>query len=241
MPLYAAYRSTVRAKVRALQADAPALPAEQRTRALQLARAHVQLAVGELSLPAERPCLVLVAGLPGTGKSVLAGGLAREAGFEWLRADAIRKQLAGLDPLAPARADVRAGIYTPEWNDRTYGECLARAKELLFAGRRVLVDASFKEEARRIAFLDAARDWGVPARILVCRASPAQVRQRLSDRSGDPSDADWSIYQHVERTWEACGWRTAAVLDEIDTSGPIESSLALARERLAAAHLGDRP
>jgi aminoglycoside phosphotransferase family enzyme len=113
VPLYVAYRSAVRAKVRALQATAPGIPPAERERAFQLARAHVQLAVGELATPGERPCLVLVGGLPGTGKSVLSGGLAGAAGLVWLRADAIRKELAGLDPLASGRSEVRAGIYTP--------------------------------------------------------------------------------------------------------------------------------
>lgn len=236
-PLYVAYRSTVRAKVRAMQAVAAGIPESQRAHALQLARAHVQLAVGELAPHGERPCLVLVAGLPGTGKSVLSRGLAREAGFAWLRADAIRKELAGLDPLASASADVRSGLYTPEWNDRTYGECLARAKELLFLGSRVLVDASFKEERRREAFVDAAREWGVPVRLLVCTSQGTLVKQRLAARTKDPSDADWTIYEHVQRTWEPFGARTGAVYDEVDTSGTPAESLAHALSALRAAEL----
>lgn len=49
VPLYVAYRSTVRAKVRALHAAAPSIPAEQRAEALRLARAHVRLALDELA------------------------------------------------------------------------------------------------------------------------------------------------------------------------------------------------
>jgi aminoglycoside phosphotransferase family enzyme/predicted kinase len=237
VPLYVAYRSTVRAKVRALQANAPGIPAAQRAEALQLARAHVQLAVGELALPGERPCLVLIGGLPGTGKSVLSSGLTAGDVFTWLRADAIRKELAGIDPLTSGRTDVRTGIYTPEWNDRTYGECLTRAKEHLFAGRRVLVDASFKEERRRLAFVDAARDWGVPVHFLECTARPEMVRARLEGRAGDPSDADWSIYEHVRRTWEPLGPRTRRVHTGVDTSGTREESLALALVALGRAGL----
>ncbi len=237
LALYVAYRSAVRAKVRAILANAPGIPAEQRESALQLARAHVQLAVGELAPPGERPCLVLVGGLPGTGKSVLSSGLAAAAGLTWLRADAIRKELAGLDPLASGRAEVRAGIYTPEWNERTYGACLERAQSLLYSGRRVLVDASFKEERRRRAFVDAARDWGVPAFFLECTSSPELVRGRIAERSGDPSDADWSIYEHVRRTWEPLGPRTRTLHAAIDTSSTRAESLARALAALAAAGL----
>ncbi|MEZ6014615.1 MAG: AAA family ATPase [Planctomycetota bacterium] len=237
VPLYVAYRSAVRAKVRAMQAHGPGMPAPQRAEALQLARAHVQLAVGELAPPRERPCLVLVGGLPGTGKSVLSDGLAADDAHAWLRADAIRKQLAGLAPTASGRAEFRAGIYTPEWNERTYGECLARAQALLFAGRRVLVDASFKEERRRLQFVDAARDWGVPVVFLECTAPPDVVRARLAGRVGDSSDADWGIYEHVQRTWEALGPRTRSVHCEVDTSGTREESLARGRAALERAGL----
>lgn len=236
-PLYIAYRSAVRAKVRAMAAASPAIPDDQRRRALQLARAHIQLAVGELSAPGDRPCLVLVGGLPGTGKSVLSRNLSRECAFTWLRADAIRKELAGLDPLEHGGADVRAGIYTPDWNDRTYGECLARAKELLFGGGRVLVDASFKEERRRLAFVEASRDWGVPVRILECVSADPLVRERLANRREDPSDADWRIYEHVRATWDEFGERTRPLHTRIDTSGPVEASLAQAVASLRAAQL----
>lgn len=235
--LYAAYRSSVRAKVRAMAAASLLIPEDQRKHALQLARAHIQLAVGELSSPAERPCLILVGGLPGTGKSVLSRNLSQACGFTWLRADAIRKELAGLDPLARGNSEVRSGIYTPEWNERTYGECLARAKTLLFGGGRVLVDASFKEERRRQAFIDAARDWGVPVRFIECTSAPELVRERLAQRKDDPSDADWRIYEHVRKTWENSSARTSALHTPVDTSGTPEHSLAQALAALGAAGL----
>ncbi len=235
--LYVAYRSSVRAKVRAMAAASPLIPKDQREHALQLARAHIQLAVGELSSPAERPCMLLVGGLPGTGKSLLSRNLSQAAGFSWLRADAIRKELAGLDPLARGNSEVRRGLYTPEWNDRTYGECLARAKELLFCGGRVLIDASFKEERRRQSFIDAARDWGVPVRFLECTCEPEFVRERLAQRRDDPSDADWKIYEHVRATFEAASPRTLALQTKVDTSGTPEQSLAHALAALGAANL----
>ncbi len=240
LPLYLAYRSLVRAKVRAMQASDPALDSASRDVGLQTARAHIQLATVVLAAPSDRPCLVLVGGLPGTGKSVLSRTLAERAGFTWLRADAIRKELAGIDATASARTMIRDGIYTPEWNDRTYAECLIRASDILFGGGRVLIDASFKEERRRLAFVAAARNWGVPIRILVCTSPPTVVRERLAQRTHDPSDADWTIYQHVRETWEPPGPMTTPLTDEVDTRGTPLESLALAVSLLHRHGLADR-
>ena len=222
LPLFCAYRSAVRAKVRALQND------EVR------ARGHLLLALGELAPPDERPCLVLVGGLPGTGKSRLAEDLAARAGLEWIRADAVRKELAGIDVHASGKAAVLGGIYTKEWNDRTYGECLARAGAILARGGRALVDASFKEEHRRLELVELARRMGARVRILVCSASAEVVRVRLAERGDDPSDADWTIYEHARRTWEPFGATTRELIGAIDTEGPHDVTVAHALEVLRA-------
>jgi len=232
LPLFSSYRSAVRAKVRALQARDPALGPKPRAEVRVLARGHILLALGELAPAEERPCLVLVAGLPGTGKSMLAADLERTAGLRWIRADAVRKELAGLDPHASGHTDIEGGIYTPAWNDRTYGECLARAERILIDGGRVVIDASFKEERRRREFLALAQRLAVPARILCCVAPGEAVQRRLAERAGDPSDADWDIYQHASRTWDPFSASTAERTAMIDTSGPHAQSVESAIEEL---------
>src|SRR5262249_55631567 len=148
LPIYTAYRAAVRGKVEGLKSAAPEVAADDRRRAGQKARARWLLALGALEAALQRPCLLLVGGLPGTGKSTLARGLAEWAGFTVIRSDLVRKELAGV-PAATAASGPSAfgqGIYTPEWTDRTYAECLRRAEAELFEGRRVLVDASFAAE-----------------------------------------------------------------------------------------------
>jgi predicted kinase len=99
----------------------------------------------------------------------------------------------------------------------------------------VLIDATFRQEKQRRAFLDAAVRWGVPAALLVCRAAPATVRQRLEARRGDASDADWSVYTQAAGLWEEAAEPTRAALHEIAMDGSAEQSvsraLAILRER----------
>jgi predicted kinase len=108
---------------------------------------------------------------------------------------------------------------------------------LLFEGRRVVVDASFREEARRAAFIETARRWGVPALGLVCQAAPDTVRARLAQRHGDVSDADWSIYLEAAARWEEPGPATRPYLHPLSTEGDPGEVLGRARALLREAGL----
>ena len=180
LPLYVAYRAAVRGKVDAMQAARAEIPAAQRDAALSKSRGYWLAALGALEAPDRRPCLLLVGGLPGTGKSTLAAELVTRSGCELIRSDQVRKELAGKLVTSDASATFEQGIYTPEWTERTYAECLRRAEEHLFEGRRVVVDASFRQDAPRRQFLAAADHWGVPAMLWVCQADTEVVRQRIA-------------------------------------------------------------
>ena len=225
LPFYTAYRAAVRGKVEGIELFEKEIPETERAAALTRARAHWLLALGELERPNRRPCLVLVGGLPGTGKSTLARGLASQAGFSVIRSDVVRKKLAGLPDSGQMSAAFGDGIYSPEWTERTYAECLRQAEGLLFEGKRVLVDASFCEEKRRRTFLQTATDSGVPGVLLVCKANADTVRARLQARRDDASDADWSIHQRVAESWQKPSNLTEQSLREIATSASGEQAL----------------
>jgi aminoglycoside phosphotransferase family enzyme len=113
LPLYTAYRATVRGMVEGLELAEKEVPEAERAAALARARAHWLLALTELEAPERRPCLLLVAGLPGTGKSTLARGLAEAAGFCVVRSDVVRKELAGFPGRGPVATDLQESLYTP--------------------------------------------------------------------------------------------------------------------------------
>jgi uncharacterized protein len=234
LPFYISYRAAVRGKVDGLELAEREVPAEERDRALTRARGHWLLALSQLEEPRNRPCLVLVAGLPGTGKSTLGQHLATRAGFRVLRSDEIRKELAGV-PATEAPPALREVLYTTAWTDRTYAECLRRAEAVLFAGERVLVDANFREEARRLPFVEATARWAVPVLFLLCRAAPEVVRARLADRRGDASDADCAVYEAAVRQWEAPGPGTLPAVREVSADGTPESALGQALDILRSA------
>lgn len=225
LSFYTSYRAAVRGKVEGLKLAQSEIAEADRNAALAKARGSWLLALGELEAPCRKPCLVLIGGLPGTGKSTLSHALAKRADFRVIRSDVVRKELAGAIGSASRPAAFGEGIYTPEWTERTYAECLRRAEELLFEGKRVLVDANFREDRHRLAFLKAAIRWGVPGAFLACQASPEVVRERLASRPDEVSDADWSVYRRAAQTWEEPGPLTKSVWQVINTDGTHEQVL----------------
>jgi aminoglycoside phosphotransferase family enzyme/predicted kinase len=232
LPFYTAYRAAVRGKVEGFELAEPEVPNDEKAAAAERARAHWLLALGELEEPGRRPALVLVGGLPGTGKSTLARGLSAAGGFDVIRSDAVRKELVGVPP------ETRLGdeFYSEAWADRTYAECLRRAVRGLFDGRRVLVDSTFKEDARRREVLELARWLCVPAVLFACEADPGVTRRRLEARTGDVSDADWRVY--LDAVWEPASPAVAPGVVTVSTNPGADPVAAAAAELRARGLLG---
>jgi aminoglycoside phosphotransferase family enzyme/predicted kinase len=224
LPLYVGYRAVVRSKVEALLAAEPEVPESERSAAIARARAYWLLALGVLEETEQRPCLLLVGGLPGTGKSTLARALSEQLGFEVIRSDFVRKQLTGRAS-AESSADFAHGIYTPEWTQRTYDECRGQAEQLLGEGKRVIIDASFNANRHRRDFLQLAEQLCVPAALLVCQADPTVVRARLQARQGDLSDATWSTHLDLAQRWQTLDLGTHALARSVDTGSSLEHAV----------------
>ena len=201
-----AYRAQVRAKVTAIRAqqgdpDAPAL-----------ARCLLELAASHLE--AARVRLVLVGGLPGTGKSTLAAGLAGELGAVLFRSDEVRKELAGLPAGAHAPAPFGSGIYAANATAETYDELLDRAAVALGLGESVILDASWTSAAwRERARALAARTMSDIVE-LRCEAPAEVAAARLRRRAGagrDPSDATPEIAESMAAS--TAPWPQAMTVD----------------------------
>ena len=186
---YKAYRATVRGKVAALGEGPDARRA---------ARRYFQLACGYW-LP---PTLVLMCGLPASGKSSLASALAHPLRAVVLRSDVRRKVRAGAALEASVRPGVDQGLYAPARRAETYRVLLLDAVRHLRRGRSVVLDATCSTRATRALFVDAAARLGLPWVVAHVTAGEARTRRRLARRRSGPSDADLAVYLAAARTFE---------------------------------------
>ncbi len=219
LPLFTVYRSAIRAKVAAIFAGESEIEPSDREKAVARSRTHWLWCLSEMEQPDRRPALVLVSGLPGTGKSTLARMLANAGDFEILRSDVIRKEI-----FSPVES---ASLYSADKTQRVYDECWIRARQQLRAGHRVIVDATFQSDANRQRFLQLAIDCGIRAVWLECTAPADITKQRLDSRCGDASDADWSVYELMRKQWEPASDFTDGFHEAISTSDILNAACGL--------------
>ena len=180
------------------------------------AHAHADLALRHLRSGAVR--LVLVGGLPGTGKSTVAGGLADRVGAALLCGDRVCTELAGHDPQENDHHDhgYGEGCATPARTDALYGELLHRAGALLERGESVVIDAAWIDHRHREAAAELAARTHSELVVLRCAAPPGTARQRLATHERSISYATTAIAAAMAVDSEP--WPRARA---VDTSGSV--------------------
>ncbi len=212
---YMGYRAHVRAKIAALRWQ------QGSTSAADDLRVHHDLALFHLRRGEVR--LVMVGGVPGTGKSTVASAIGAELGAVVLSSDELRKDLAHLGPDEHARSPVDSGLYAPERRAEVYEEMLVEAGLLLARGESVVMDASWSGADQRRLAESLGRERGVEVVAIECVVDATTARQRIAHRMstpGVPSDATPDVADHMRATWPA--WPEAS---QIDTAGTIEETL----------------
>jgi predicted kinase len=174
------------------------------------------------------PRLVLICGLTGTGKSVLARAIGTAIGASVFEADETRKRLAGLDPVAHRDDALDDGLYAPEMNARVYAAILEGAGVELAAGRSAILDATFRRRSDREAAAMLARRFGAKLVVVECVADEATCLDRITRRRKDPmrhSDSRPEVYFAQRAAFEP--------LDELPERLTIDTTLPLHRQAIS--------
>jgi predicted kinase len=140
--------------------------------------------------------LLMMVGLPGTGKSSIVRGLKKYFSYMVVSTDYIRAKMR------------RQPNYTAAEMGLIYEICYAIIEKRLGLGQRVVFDASNYLESRREYVADLAHSCGAPVATCYVQASQETIGLRLTRRisgkkqTGDLSDADWAVYKWMVEAQE---------------------------------------
>jgi predicted kinase len=149
--------------------------------------------LGQLPEPVVDPTLIVVSGLPGTGKSYFSSQLAERLPFLILESDALRKSLFS----TPS--------YSRQENSRLFQASHILIQRLLTRGTPIILDATNLSERHREQLYNIADRLGARLILVWVEAPPEVVQERLRARQegvspASNSDADWEVYRRMRPT-----------------------------------------
>jgi hypothetical protein len=170
--------------------------------------------------------------LIGSGKSALAAAIGRAAAVPVIASDQVRKALAGVRATEPAPE----AAYSSSFSARTFEEMFRRAGVVLDSGRGVVLDATFRERALRLAARDLVHAAGRRFLFVETMFDEATLRARLRHRARGPSvsDADESLLARVRAEFEPVTELEAVEHIRVDTTGPPDAATRAVLEALPA-------
>ena len=131
--------------------------------------------------------IVIVFGLPGSGKSYFAKRVAQMLSATYIGSDAVRKDMFPFPS------------YTEEEKKEIYAEMMRRSTEAKYL-KEVVVDATFSDFETREKFLGQAKKI-TDVYIIEIRADEDIIKQRLALPRQD-SDADFEVYKKIKSAWQ---------------------------------------
>jgi predicted kinase len=133
--------------------------------------------------------IVVILGLPGSGKSFFAEMLANRLHAEYINSDQMRFAMH------------RFGQYSFQDKLVIYRAMLEQVEKLLVERKSVVVDATFYRQDTREQFINLAKAKSVPIYFIEVVADEALIRERLK-RSRPYSEADFAVYTKVRDEFE---------------------------------------
>ena len=124
--------------------------------------------------------LILITGLPGTGKSTLARALARGRALPLICKDSIKEPLFDVVGAADREGSRRL-------SDASFAVMFALARDCLAAGSDVILEGNFRPGEHEGELKDAFKDCCARIAQVLCRTPEPLRLSRLKARATDPS------------------------------------------------------
>ncbi|MGN6646292.1 MAG: AAA family ATPase [Cytophaga sp.] len=134
--------------------------------------------------------LILVCGLPGSGKSFFAKHLSKKIQAAYFNSDLLRKELYPT-----------GRTYSEQEKQLVYDTMLAHTSANIEKGKTVVVDATFYKNILRIPFYKLAIQNHIPLYIFYIEANQELIKARTSVARTD-SEADYAVYLKLKELFE---------------------------------------
>jgi predicted kinase len=135
--------------------------------------------------------IILVCGLPSTGKSTVAKAIAKKMkDAVVLRTDEIRKKL------------IQKPKYTEDEKKFVYGIIFMLTESLLKNGVTCIIDGTFYKKSFIKELKNIASENRAKLSIIECVLDEKILEKRIKKRKKGLSDADFEVYKKIKKQWE---------------------------------------
>jgi predicted kinase len=130
--------------------------------------------------------IIIVLGLPGSGKSYFASRFAKLIHADYINSDQVRNSMF------PTKS------YSEKEKASVYNEMLELMRQAIRQDKDLVLDATFYKDDIRKKFIDES---GADAVLIEVAAEEGVIRERLKQKRAD-SEADFEIYERIKSRWE---------------------------------------
>ena len=133
--------------------------------------------------------IILVFGLPGTGKSYFSRYLAADIRAKHLNTDVVRDEMN------------ERGNYDNNTKQKIYALLLKKTEEMIKQGQDVVVDGTFQKQNQRGDFVEMAQQNEEKLYFIEMKAAEETVKERLKENRGT-SEADYKVYLEIKDNFD---------------------------------------
>ena len=172
--------------------------------------------------PSELPhALVVLSGLPGSGKSCFAHRIAERTGLPLVSSDDVRRRL------------IATRTYSAGESALVYDTCRRIVEVALRAGGGAVVDATNLREQTRRDWKSLADRWEAVFALVMTHASQDVTSRRLAKRTIEPdpahSEATYEVYERLRPTMQPTRLHHVDVDTEAGVEEAVDRVIALVR------------